>query len=286
MGFSHARKAVFGITKCTFCENLCLKTLPSRLEVFERESSVFPRRAPEASAALSESATWGSDVELEAMESKQTGLALSHPLSPEHMRANSLVKFTHEYLYPSPEARNAISFGLDDILFTTASDYEDLGPDLADPIPASVKEARPSAAYSEFVDVFSHATEILSIDCPDEPHESQSSKLDKRFLSGPNPRLIQRKLPFFSDLYHEISRSWKQPFFSRLANAAAADFTNLVGSVEQGYPAIRVVKDTQASHLLSSLAPSWKSCPSFQLNHVGPLLLSSGSPTWQLVRQA
>ncbi len=154
MGFSHARKAVFGITKCTFCENLCLKTLPSRLEVFERESSVFPRRAPEASAALSESATWGSDVELEVMESKQTGLALSPPLSPEHVRANSLVKFTHEYLYPSPEARNAVSFGLDDILFTTASDYEDFGPDLADPIPASVKEARPSAAYSEFVECF------------------------------------------------------------------------------------------------------------------------------------
>ncbi len=198
MGFSHARKAVFGITKCTFCENLCLKTIRSRLEVFERESSVFPRRAPEASEALSESATWASDVELEAMESEQTGLALSHLSTC----ANSLVEFAHEYLFASPEARNAVSFGLDDILFTTASDYEDFGPDLADPIPASVKEARPSAAYSEFVDVFSHATEILFIDCPDEPHESQSSKLDKRFLSGPNPRLIQRKLPFFSDLYH------------------------------------------------------------------------------------
>ncbi len=200
------------------------------------------------------------------------------------MRANSLVEFAHEYLYPSPEASNAVYFGLDDILFTTASDYEDFGPDLANPI--SIKEARPSAAYSEFVDVFSHNTEILSVDCPNEPHESQSSKLDKRFLSGPNPRLTQRKLPFFSDLYHEISRSWKQPFFSRLTNAAAADFTNLVGSVEQGYPAIRVVEDTLASHLWSSLASSWKSCPSFQLNHVGPLLLSSGSPTWQLVRQA
>ncbi len=50
-------------------------------------------------------------------------------------------------------------------------------------------------------------------------------------------------------------------FSSRLTNMAAADFTNLVGSVEQGYTAIPVVKDTLASHLSPSLAPSWKSRP-------------------------
>ncbi len=48
LGFSHARKAVYGISKCTFCENLHLRTLRSQLEVFEKESSVFPHRAPEA----------------------------------------------------------------------------------------------------------------------------------------------------------------------------------------------------------------------------------------------
>ncbi len=42
MGFSHAREAVFGISKCTFCENLHLKTLRSRLEVFERKSTFSP----------------------------------------------------------------------------------------------------------------------------------------------------------------------------------------------------------------------------------------------------
>ncbi len=30
--FSHAREAVYGISKCTFCENLRLRTLRSRLE--------------------------------------------------------------------------------------------------------------------------------------------------------------------------------------------------------------------------------------------------------------
>ncbi|KAF4114059.1 hypothetical protein G5714_004282 [Onychostoma macrolepis] len=248
------------------CQPPCSRSIASddphsKLAVFERESSVFPRRAPEAAEALRESTTWGSDVELEAMESEQTGFASSLPLSPEHVRVNSPVEFAHEYLCPSPEARDSVSFGLDDILFTAASDSEDFGPALTDALPPSGQEARPSAAYSELVDVLSRATEKLSIDWPNEPRESQSSKLDERFLSGPNSRPERRKLPFFSDLHHEISRSWKQPFSSRLTNAAAADFTNLVGSVEQGYTAIPVIEDTLASHLSPSLAPSWKSRP-------------------------
>ncbi len=127
--------------------------------------------------------------------------------------------------------------------------------------PTSGQEARPSAAYSELVDVLSHATEKLALDWPDEPRESRASKLDERFLSGSNSKPERRKLPFFGYLHQEISRSWKQPFSSRLTNAAAADFTNLVGSVEQGYTAMPVVEDTLASHLSPSLVPSWKSPP-------------------------
>ncbi len=260
LGFSHAREAVYGISKCTFCENLRLITFRSRLEVCEKESSVFPRHAPEASAASRESASWGSDVELEAMESEQTGLAFFLPPSPERVCVNSPVEFTHYYLFPSPRARDTISFGLEDILQTAASDSEDFGPALADALPPGGQEARPSAAYSELVDVLSRATEKLALDWPNEPRESRASKLDKRFLSGPNSKPEWRKLPFFGDL-HQISRSWKQPFSSRLTNAAVADFTNLVGSVKQGYTAMPVVEDALASHLSPSLAPSCKSRP-------------------------
>ncbi len=193
------------------------------------------------------------------MESEQTGLALSLPLSPEYV--NSPVEFAHEYLFPSPEARNTGYFGLDDVLFTVASDSEDFGPALADALPPSCKEARPSAAYSELVNVHSLATKKLSIDWPDELRKSQLSKLDERFLSGPNSRPEWKKLPFFNDLHHKIYRSWKQTFSSRLTNAAAANFTNLVGTVEQGYTAIPVIEDTLVSHLSPSLAPSWKSRP-------------------------
>ena len=66
------------------------------------------------------------------------------------------------------------------------------------------------------------------------------------------------RTPFFSDLHCEISRPWRQPFSAQLTNAAAADFTNLVGSVEQGIPVIEV---TLTTHLSPSSAPSWKSHP-------------------------
>ncbi len=111
----------------------------------------------------------------------------------------SPVEFAHEYLYPSPGARDTVSFGLDDILLTASSDSKDFGPALADALPPSGQEARPSAAYSELVDMLSCATEKLSLDWPDESRESQASKLDKRYLSGPNSRPERRKLPFFSN---------------------------------------------------------------------------------------
>ncbi len=225
---------------------------------------IFPsaHRAPTRRLVRSRrAASWGSDVELEEMESEQTGLAFSLPPSPDRARANSPVEFLPDFQFPSPKARDLVSFGLGDVLHTAASDSEDFGPALADALPPNGQEARPSAAYSELVDVLSRATEKLALDWPDEPRESRASKLDDRFLIGVHSKLERRKLPFFSDLHREISSSWKQPFSSRLTNAAAADFTNLVGSVEQGYTAMPVIEETLASHLSPSLAPSWKSRP-------------------------
>ncbi len=110
-----------------------------------------------------------------------------------------------DFQFPSPKARDFVSFGLDDILHTSASDSEDFGPALADALPPSGQEARPSAAYSELVDVLRSATEKLALDWPDEPRESRASKLDDRFLIGAHSKLERRKLPFFSNLHREIS---------------------------------------------------------------------------------
>ncbi len=137
------------------------------------------------------------------MESEQTGLAFSLPPSPERARANSPVEVLHDFLFPSPKACDFVSFGLDDVLHTAASDSEDFGPALADALPPSSQEARPSACSY----VISRATEKLALDWPDEPRESRASKLDERFLIGAHSKLERRKLPFFSDLHREISSS-------------------------------------------------------------------------------
>ncbi len=78
------------------------------------------------------------------------------------MRANSPFEFTQDYLFPSPRARYTVSFGMDYVLLTATSDSEDFGPSLADALPLSGQEARPSPAYSELVDVLSRAAEKLS----------------------------------------------------------------------------------------------------------------------------
>ncbi len=175
------------------------------------------------------------------MESEQ--FLLSLPPSPEHHRANSPVQFSRGYLTPSPEVRDTVSFGLEDILYTAASGSEDFGAALLDVLPPSGQEAWPSPAYTELEEVLARTIEKLSLDWPDEPCESQSSKFDERLLSGSVSRPTRRKLPFFPD------------------NAAATDFTNLVGSVEQGYAAVPAVEDALAAHLSPNFALSWKSHP-------------------------
>ncbi len=271
-----AREAVYGISKCKFCENLHLITLRSRLEACEKESSIFPRRAPEASAASRDHATWGSDVELEEMESEQTGLAFSLPPSPDRVR---------DYLFLSPRARDTISFGLDDILQTAASDSEDFGPALADALPPSGQEARPSAAYSELVDVLSRTTEKLALDWPDEPCESRASKLDERFLSGSNSKPEWRKLPFFGDLHQEISRSWKQPFPPALLTRRPLTSPTLWVLWSRVTPPCRWSRTLWPTifHPLWRLPGS--PAPSFLPSRVGPLPPLSGSPTSRPVRQ-
>ncbi len=179
------------------------------------------------------------------MESEQTGLAFSLPPSPERV---------HDYLFPTPRARDTFSFGLDDILHTAASDsdsiFQDFGPALADALPPSGQEGRPTLSLWTCFHAPPRSSRWISPISPASPELRNS-------MSGSSAVQI----PSLQDLHQEISRSWKQPFSSRLTNAAAADFTNLMGFVEQGYTAMPVVEDTLASHLSPSLAPSWKSRP-------------------------
>ncbi len=70
-------------------------------------------------------------------------------------------------LHPALRARDAVSFGWEDILYTAASDSDDFGAASLDVLPPSGQEARPSPAYTELVDVLARVTEKLSLDWPD-----------------------------------------------------------------------------------------------------------------------
>ncbi len=96
------------------------------------------------------------------MESEQFSLSL--PPSPGRHSANSLVQFSRSCLAPSPEARDTVSFGLEYILYTVASEPEDFGAASLDVLPPSDQEVRPSPAHTELVDVLAHATEKLRLD--------------------------------------------------------------------------------------------------------------------------
>ncbi len=109
-------------------------------------------------------------------------------------------QFYRSCLAPSPEARDAVSFGLEYIFYTAASDSEDFGAASLDVLPPSGQEARPSPAYTELVEVLARATEKLSLDWPDEPRKFQSS-FGRYFLvpkkdGGLRPILDLRRLNY------------------------------------------------------------------------------------------
>ncbi len=62
----------------------------------------------------------------------------------------------------------------------------------------------------------------------DEPRESQALKLDERFLSGPNSSWTEEAAVFRRSALGDLQIPETAVFPSRLTNAAAAGFTNLV----------------------------------------------------------
>lgn len=138
--------------------------LRSRLTFFHKskDMSCIPHHSiPEVAEVPHETESWGSNSECEAMASEQADFPLSLSPSPKcSTRAGSPVEFMRRDLC-------YVSFGLDDILFTTASDSEDYGTSVADALPLCGQEAQPLVAYTELTYVCSHTVEKLNLDWPE-----------------------------------------------------------------------------------------------------------------------
>ncbi|KAL0187634.1 hypothetical protein M9458_014733, partial [Cirrhinus mrigala] len=256
LGAEHAASALEG-ADCPHCEELPLRTLRSRKDLFEEGSFIsVPQGAGPASAEVERVLhSWGSQLDL--LEGMETGDPLS-PSSPSRSAARSV----------GSEARPAAtsSQGAGSSLLLSSSGEGDLE-DVTEPLPQSPQ-------YEELLEVVTRALAKLNISWPAEEESTpQRSKLDERFLRSKNspPR---RSLPFFPDLHDEISRSWVRPFSTRLFVPASDYYGNVVGLDERAYKAMPRVEQTLASYLSPGEASSLKAptLPSKPLRTTSALL--------------
>ncbi len=128
-----------------------------------------------------------------------------------------------------------------------------------------------SPQYEELLEVVTRAVAKLNIDWPaDNQTEKQRSKLDERFLRSKSLP-IRRSLPFFPDLHTEVSRSWRNPFSSRLFIPASDYYGNVAGLSVCGYRAMPRVEQM----LTGYLSPSAASSPNAPVLPTKPLRMSS-----------
>ncbi|KAL0162075.1 hypothetical protein M9458_041471, partial [Cirrhinus mrigala] len=240
LGAEHAAAALEG-ADCPHCVQMSLHTLRSRKALFQLGAfSSVPRGSGPASAEAGRRLhSWGSQLDL--AEGMETGIPLS-PASPARSPARPL----------GAEARAADSSprGTGSTLPISSSEEVDVG---------SVEEVAPQfPQYEELLEVVTRAVAKLNIDWPPESLvEPQRSKLDERFLRS-RPPSARRSLPFFPDLHTEVSRSWNNPFSSRLFIPASYNYGHVGGLDERGYRAMPRVEQTLASYLSPAAASSLK----------------------------
>lgn len=194
-------------------------------------SRVSRHPVSEVSDAPHETEPWGSDSNVDAVESKQVVFPLSLFHSPE---------CSEIYV---PVTKHAVLFLSGWTIFCSPAR---LILRIMALVWLTLSRFWPLVAHTELTDVLSFAVEKLNLDWPEQVQRGEPSKLNERFLSGHHSHT---QLPFFHDLHEEIANSSKQPFSALITNAPASDFTNAVGSVEQGYACMPVVEEMLAVHL-------------------------------------
>ncbi len=242
LGAKHAESALEG-AGCPHCERLPIRTLRSRRTLFEE--GVFASAPHGAGPASAEAErwlhSWGSQLDL--AEGMETGRSLSLS-SPARSTARSL----------GSEARSAVSSP------QRAGPVFHLSPSEEGVVESTGYSPTLSPQYEELleVEVFTRAVAKLNINWPaDDQTEKQRSKLDERFLRSKSLPL-RRRLPFFPDLHTEVSRSWKNPFSSRLFIPTSDYYGNVAGLSECGYRTMPRVEQTLAGYLAPGAASSLK----------------------------
>lgn len=213
LGLKHPQVALNSLSDCRHSDSLCLNILRSRLTCFPRKEGFASNPRLSVSAVA------------EHMESEQTEYSPFLSLSPSRLLADEhgtdLFIFNLDDLRPSPEACDVISFGCgpfdDDVLSTAVFDFEELIGDLCGSLPPSGQKKHTSPSYNELLEVVTRAVDKLGLEWDSEPAQTHAlSKLDDRYLTSrtpAQPAQPRKPVPFFQDFHHEVSKSWKQPFW-------------------------------------------------------------------------
>ncbi len=77
-----------------------------------------------------------------------------------------------------------------------------------------------------------------------------------------NPEKHPATVPFFLEVYEELTRSWTAPFTARNQPASSSTLTTLDGGAAKGYTEILPVKQSVVMQLCPNTASTWRDNPS------------------------
>ncbi|KAJ7990662.1 hypothetical protein DPEC_G00302720 [Dallia pectoralis] len=181
LGEEHAQLALEEAS-CKHCDRLAIRTLRSRLALFQESGSVrVPRGSgPAAAEARRRLTSWGSQADLAC--GSETASAISRSSSA---RASASAR--------GPEAPARVSSALGEAPFSQPSSSEEME---VENLEAEAELLVQSPANEELLEVLTRAVGKLNIEWPADRQESAStSKLNERFL--PSRALPPRRgLPF------------------------------------------------------------------------------------------
>ena len=276
LGLRHAKAALVD-ESCSFCGNMTISTLRSRL-------NDLTVRVP-APATRSASSTRGSssvrgqgDLSVTVWNTTPTAAVLQ-PASVQTTRTST-----------SSEVP-CVSFGApdDDVMSIAASQggLDSSGSEDAAALPPSGAPALP-VSDPEMTAMLSRAAVSIGLEWNPPPHPDHS-RMDEWFLgkaaaARPQPTPI----PFFPELHAELTKTWQTPLSARVRSSASPAFPPLDGAVARGYAGVPPVERSVAMQLCPQSAssrgePKHPSTQSTQSTHpvfvhpCGEVLQSCGS---------
>ncbi len=257
LGFRHAEAALVD-ESCSHCGNMTMVMLRSRYLLARRGG--IPLALPRSSSSgwRTTSAQGQGDLRITVRASpSSTSPRASHSSSTSHR-----LGFPGEYAGSSDRAGPSISFGApadDGISITASGDELGSGEDDSAALPPSGRVALPESD-PELTAMLSRAAESIGLHYR-RPPSPERSRLDDWFLGAQAERRQPPPVPFFPEVYEEVTRSWKAPFSARNRPSASSVLTTLDGGAAQGYVEVPPVERAISMQLCPQGAAAWRGNP-------------------------